>query len=398
MLNGKNIVIGVTGGIAVYKIVDLVSQLRKKGANVKVIMSKAAMNFVTPLMFQEISKNPVITSMWQENENWDVEHIAIANWADCIVIAPATANIIGKVANGIADDMLTTVVMATKVPIIFAPAMNTNMYVNPIVQKNLATLRTAGYHIVEPAKGMLACGIEGIGRLPEVPVLLETLEKILFPVNDLKGKKILVTAAGTIEPIDPVRYIGNRSSGKMGYAIAKAAHKRGAEVVLISGPSALNPIEGIRFYKIESAKEMHEIVIKEFTGIDIVIKAAAVADYRAKEVAVNKIKKNDESLTLVLEKNPDILMELGQKKKVGQILVGFAAETQELVKYAQDKMKRKNLDMIVANDITMVNAGFNADTNIVKLLYKNGRIESIPQMSKESLADVILDKILQNYY
>jgi phosphopantothenoylcysteine decarboxylase/phosphopantothenate--cysteine ligase len=397
MLSGKNIVIGVTGGIAVYKAIDVVSKLKKLGANVHVIMTEAASNFVTPLTFQEISANPVVTSMWQENTTWNVEHIALANLADLVLVVPATANIIGKIANGIADDMLSTTIMATKAPVFFSPAMNTNMYLNDIVQNNLNTLYKYGYRMITPAIGALACGTSGIGRLPESEVIIECIKQYFMHSTQLKDKKVLVTAAGTIEPIDPVRYIGNRSSGKMGYAIAKEAMNRGAKVVLVSGPTSISAIAGVKLIKVETARQMREYVLQEFTDSDITIKAAAVADYRAKEIETNKIKKTGDTLTLVLEKNPDILLELGNLKKNNQFLVGFAAETQDLIKYAKDKMKRKNLDMLVANDITMENAGFNTDTNIVKLLYKNGGIEDIPQMSKTSLAKIILDKILAKY-
>jgi len=397
MLNGKNIVIGVTGGIAVYKAVDLVSKFKKLGANVHVIMTEAASNFVTPLTFQEISANPVVTSMWKKNTNWNVEHIALANLADLVLVVPATANIIGKVAHGIADDMLSTTIMATKAPVFFSPAMNTNMYLNEVVQHNLNILCKYGHRVITPAIGVLACGTSGIGRLPESEVIIECVKQYFMHSIQLKDKKVLVTAAGTIEPIDPVRYIGNRSSGKMGYAIAKEAMNRGAKVVLVSGPTAIDGIAGVKLIKVETAKQMREYVLQEFSDSDITIKAAAVADYRAKEIEPNKIKKTGDTLTLVLEKNPDILLELGKLKKNNQFLVGFAAETQDLIKYAKDKMQRKNLDMLVANDITMENAGFNTDTNIVKLLYKNGCIEDIPQMSKTSLAGIILDKILTKY-
>ncbi|WP_110952905.1 bifunctional phosphopantothenoylcysteine decarboxylase/phosphopantothenate--cysteine ligase CoaBC [Anaerosinus massiliensis] len=397
MFNGKNVVLGVSGGISVYKSVEIVSRLRKLGISVHVIMTESAAKFVTPLTFREISSNQVVTSMWEKNTNWNVEHIALANLADLFVVAPATANIIGKVANGIADDMLSTTIMATKAPVIFAPAMNTNMFLNPIVQNNLTKLTSNGYQIIPPANGRLACGVEGVGRLPEPEFIVDFIKAQFMYANELKNKKVLVTAAGTIEPIDPVRYIGNRSSGKMGYAIAREAKNRGAEVVLISGPTALAPIEGVHTIKVETAEQMRTAVLKEFPDSNIIIKAAAVADYRAKKVEPNKIKKDDDTLNLVLEKNPDILLELGTFKKNNQFLVGFAAESQNLVKYAKQKLERKNLDMIVANDITLKNAGFNIDTNIIKLLYKTGDIEDFPVMSKDAIAKIILDKIILNY-
>lgn len=387
---------GVTAGIAAYKAVEIVSRLKKLGAQVHVIMTAEAENFIRPLTFREISGNPVVVSMWEKSTEWNVEHIALASLANLMLVAPATANIIGKVANGIADDMLTTTIMATKAPVFFAPAMNTNMYINPIVQNNLLHLTRLGYHILPPDKGDLACGTFGVGRLPEPKEIVGEIIKYFSTSMQLKNKKVLVTAGGTIEPIDPVRYIGNRSSGKMGYAIAEEAMKRGAKTVLISGPTALDAAPQIELIRVETASQMREAVLKEFTDSDIIIKAAAVADYRVKIPETHKIKKDEDTLTLTLEKNPDILLELGQKKKDAQFLVGFAAETKNLLEYAKEKLHRKNLDLLVANDVTVANAGFNCDTNIVRLLYKNGQVEDIPLMTKRELAEVILDKILLN--
>lgn len=415
MLKDKNIILGVTGGIAAYKCVDLVSRLRKQGANVHVILTKGAQNFVTETAMREISGNPVVTSMWQEIQQYDVEHIALAQLADVVLVAPATANVIAKCACGMADDMLTTTLLATKAPVFFAPAMNTNMYENSITQQNLHILLERGCHIIEPAAGHLACGTSGVGRMPEPQELVEILVNFFATVKELtepdevnslqhlieeldfSGLNILVTAAGTREPIDPVRYIGNRSSGKMGYAIAEAARDLGANVTLISGPSALPPLAGVNFFKVESARDMRRLVLENFPESQIVIKAAAVADYRVKNVADHKIKKNDEELTLVLEKNPDILKELGQKKQKGQVLVGFAAETQNLIQYAQSKLEKKNLDMIVANDVSKPQAGFNVDTNIIKLLKRDGSIEELPLMSKKDLAYIILKHVMKIY-
>lgn len=415
MLKDKNIILGVTGGIAAYKCVDLVSRLRKQGANVHVILTKGAQNFVTETAMREISGNPVVTSMWQEIQQYDVEHIALAQMADVVLVAPATANVIAKCACGMADDMLTTTLLATKAPVFFAPAMNTNMYENSITQQNLHTLQERGCHIIEPAAGHLACGTSGVGRMPEPQELVEILadffatgKELAQPDEtdsrqhlaeglDFSGLNILVTAAGTREPIDPVRYIGNRSSGKMGYAIAEAARDLGANVTLISGPSALPPLAGVNFFKVESARDMRRLVLENFPESQIVIKAAAVADYRVKNVADHKIKKNDEELTLVLEKNPDILKELGQKKQKGQVLVGFAAETQNLIQYAQSKLEKKNLDMIVANDVSKPQAGFNVDTNLIKLLKRDGSIEELPLMSKKDLAYIILNHVMKIY-
>ncbi|BBB93024.1 MAG TPA: bifunctional phosphopantothenoylcysteine decarboxylase/phosphopantothenate--cysteine ligase CoaBC [Methylomusa anaerophila] len=388
----KNVVMGVTGGIAVYKCVEVVSRLKKAGCRVHVIMTKAATHFVTPLTFREISGNPVVEDMWEDPKTWNIEHIALATLADIFLIAPATANIIGKIANGIADDMLTTTVMATKAPVLLAPAMNVNMYLNPITQHNLSKLRNLGYQVMEPDSGMLACGVEGLGRLPEPSVIVDKTLGLLNTGNNFTGKRILITAGGTREPVDPVRYIGNRSSGKMGYALAQAAKSRGAEVILISGPVSLSPPAGVEFVKVETTQEMREAVLANFNQVDIVIKAAAVADYRPLEPQEQKIKKTGEIVTLQLAKNPDILKELGTLKK-HQLLIGFAAETEELIANAAEKIRLKKLDMIIANDVTLPGAGFDADTNIVKLLYPSGRVEELPQMSKTELSAVILDKI-----
>lgn len=394
MLKDKNIILGVSGGIAVYKAVEIVSRLKKAGAIVHVIMTEAAAKFVTPLTFREMSGNPVVVSMWNETTNWNVEHIALATLADAILIVPATANIIGKVANGIADDMLLTTLMATKAPVFFSPAMNTNMYLNPIVQANMKKLQDAHYHLIQPDSGQLACGTSGIGRLPSPEAIVAVLTGYFSETLSLRGKKVLVTAAGTREPIDPVRYIGNRSSGKMGYAIAEEAARRGATVVLVSGPSVLKASDGIRLIKIETALQMRDVVKKEFIDSDITIKAAAVADYRAASIAENKIKKDSSTLTLILEKNPDILFELGQMKQKNQVLVGFAAETQNLLEFAKAKLQKKNLDYIIANDVSVANAGFNTDTNIIKIIDRDGGIEDFPLLRKDLLAKIILDKIM----
>lgn len=398
MLKDKNVILGVTGGIAAYKSVDLASRLRKAGANVHVIMTKGAQNFVTPLTFREITGNPVTTTMWGEVTNHNVEHIALANMADLVIVAPATANFIAKCAMGMADDMLTTTLLATKAPIFFAPAMNSNMYENQLTQKNIDVLIESGWNFIPPESGHLACGTDGVGRMPEPADIVDFVYFTMAFAADMLGIKVLVTAAGTYEPIDPVRYIGNRSSGKMGYAIAEAAKKRGAEVILVSGPSALTPPDGVEFIGVESAAEMRDAVMEHFSEADMIIKAAAVADYRVRNASDQKIKKNDEELTLVLEKNPDILKELGEKKRTGQILVGFAAETQNLLEYARAKLEKKNLDMIVANDVSRKDAGFNTDTNVVKLLYRNGTIEELPIMTKHKLADELLNRVLKIKY
>ena len=396
MLKGKKIVLGVTGGIAVYKAVDLVSRLRKQGCEVRVVMTEHAQQFVTPLTFKEISGNQVAVSMWSSNQEFNVEHIALANWADAFVVAPATANIIAKMAYGLADDLLSTTLLAAQAPIVVCPAMNTGMYENVATQENIAKLKSRGFTVMPPAVGKLACGTSGAGRLPEPQEIVEFLNAFFAKrEGDLRGLKVLVTAAGTREPIDPVRFVGNRSSGKMGYAVAQMAAERGAEVLLISGPSALSIPANVKAIKVETTNEMLEACLESYDKVDIVIKAAAVADYRPRDVAEQKIKKKtDDALTVVMDKNPDILKTLGAKK-THQVLVGFAAETQNLLENARDKVVKKNLDMIVANDVTAAGAGFNADTNIVKFLFANGEVRSLEQMPKVDVANCILDEALK---
>ena len=396
MLKGKKIVLGVTGGIAVYKAVDLVSRLRKQGCEVRVVMTEHAQQFVTPLTFKEISGNQVAVSMWSSNQEFNVEHIALANWADAFVVAPATANIIAKMAYGLADDLLSTTLLAAQAPIVVCPAMNTGMYENVATQENIAKLQGRGITVMPPAVGKLACGTSGAGRLPEPQEIVEFLNAFFAKrEGDLRGLRVLVTAAGTREPIDPVRFVGNRSSGKMGYAVAQMAAERGAEVLLISGPSALSIPANVKAIKVETTNEMLEACLESYDKVDIVIKAAAVADYRPRDVAEQKIKKKtDDALTVVMDKNPDILKTLGAKK-THQVLVGFAAETQNLLENARDKVVKKNLDMIVANDVTAAGAGFNADTNIVKFLFANGEVRSLEQMPKVDVANCILDEALK---
>lgn len=391
-LAGRKIVLGVTGGIAAYKAVELTSRLRKAGAEVHVIMTRAAQDFVTELTFREISGQAVVTSMWDKVPTHNVEHIALANLADLLLVAPATANFLAKAAAGLADDMLTTTLLATKAPVFLAPAMNTNMYENPVTQKNLRELAARGFHIIEPASGHLACGVTGKGRLPEPVDIARQVEAFFAKARDLLGRKVLVTAGGTREPLDPVRYLGNRSTGRMGYAIAQEAAARGADVVLVSAPSALPVPPGVRCVHVETAREMREAVLREFDDADVVIKAAAVADYRPKIVAENKIKKSEGEFTLVLERNPDILLELGQKKRQ-QVLVGFAAETTKLEEYARGKLAKKNLDFIVANDVSRSDAGFAVDTNCAKLFMRDGTVCDCPLSSKAELAGVILDHV-----
>lgn len=393
MLNGKKIVVGVCGGIAAYKVVDLVSRLRKLGADIQVIMTKNACQFVTPLTFRSLSNNPVITDMWDEPKEWDVQHISVANRADLFIIAPATANVIGKIANGIADDMLTTTVMATKAPVFFIPAMNTNMYENPITQQNISKLQALGYKFMEPDVGTMAeRGVYGKGRLPEPPQIVDEVTKLFFGEQDFKGKRLLITAGPTREAIDPVRYISNHSSGKMGYAVAKAAAARGAEVTLVSGPVSVKPPEGVKLINVDSAVEMRNAVIDNFENNDAFLLVAAVADFRVKEQSTQKIKKKSDTLELTLVKNPDIAEELGRIKG-DKKLVGFCAETENLVENAMGKVLRKNFDFIVANDVTMEGAGFGTDTNIVKFIGKDGIIEDLPKISKDEVANKILDTL-----
>lgn len=398
MLKDKHILLGVCGGIAAYKVVELASRLRKAGAEVHVVMTEEATKFVTPLTFQEITGNPVNVSMWDKVTNWNVEHIALATMADLMVIAPATGNILGKIAHGIADDMLTTVVMAAKSPVLMVPAMNTQMYVNPITQRNIALLKEFGYKFLKPGSGKLACGVTGIGRLPEPVEIFEAVEKFFDgkEKQDLLGKKVLISAGGTREPIDPVRFITNRSSGKMGYAIAEAAAERGAEVILVSGITNLAKPEGVVFHQVESALAMEKLINEYFADADITIMSAAVSDYRVKEVAEHKLKKHNEELVLELVKNPDILYGLGQRKAPNQYLVGFAAETQNLEAYAKEKLAKKNLDLIVANNVASNVAGFDVDTNQVLLFGRDGSKKEVPLMSKRELADVVLDTVVAN--
>ena len=396
-LENKNILIGVTGGIAAYKVVEVASRLKKLGANVKVVMTKSATEFVSPRTFQEITKNAVCVEMFGDAANFNVAHISLANFADLILVAPATANFLAKAAHGIADDLLTTTILAATAPKIFAPSMNTNMLENPATQENLKILEKRGIKILDAAEGELACGISGKGRLPEPEQICEEILKFFSTKKILSGKKILVTAGGTLEPIDPVRYIGNRSSGKMGFEIAKAAENLGAEVILICGNSQLEPPKNLKFIKVESALEMREKVLSEFDSADAVIMSAAVADYRVKNISPQKIKKSEENLTLELVKNPDILKELGTLK-TKQILIGFAAETENLIDYAKKKLVEKNLDFIVANNVTVKGAGFGTDTNIASIISRSGEIENFSLMSKAELAEKIiseLTKILQ---
>lgn len=391
-MRGKHIIVAVSAGIAAYKAIEVVSRLRKKGAEVKVVMTQNATHIASPLTFGEISGHPVALDMFEQVHQWDVEHIALATWADAYVVVPATANVIGKIYAGIADDMLTTTIMATTAPKYLCPAMNTEMYNNLITQRNLEGLRSLGYHIMDPAEGWLACGITGVGRLPEPEAIVDWLEAKMCSTNELEGITILVTAGGTQESIDPVRYIGNRSSGKMGYAIAEQAARMGAKVILVSAPTSLPIPNGVDFISVDSAVSMQEAVEARYNDVNVVIMAAAVSDFRVLHKAEQKIKKM-ESMTIELVKNPDILQGLGSKKN-HQILVGFAAETEHVIKYGQDKVARKNLDMLVANDVSKSNAGFNVDTNEGYFLYPDKEPKEMPNMKKSDLARHILRKVI----
>jgi phosphopantothenoylcysteine decarboxylase/phosphopantothenate--cysteine ligase len=392
MLKGKQIVLGVSGGIAAYKAIELLRLLTKAGADVQVVMTKSACEFVVPLTFQTLSANPVHTEMFNLFQEREIGHISLADRADLFILAPATANLIGKIAGGIADDLLTTSVMATQAPVLVAPAMNSNMYANPFYRRNEQLLREQGYHFVDPVSGALACGWQGEGKLAAPEAILAAAETVLSP-KDLCGCRLLVTAGPTREEIDPVRYLSNYSSGKMGYAIAGVAARRGAEVVLVSGPSSLAPPYGVERICVDSAAQMHKAVFDRLESSDVIIKAAAVADYRVAKRAEQKLKKTADDLTLTLEKNPDILADLGRNKGA-RILIGFAAETEKLLEHAGDKLRRKNLDLIVANDVSRSDAGFNVDTNAVRILAADGSVEELALMSKTEVADRLLNRVV----
>ncbi|MEG6615234.1 bifunctional phosphopantothenoylcysteine decarboxylase/phosphopantothenate--cysteine ligase CoaBC [Peptococcaceae bacterium 1198_IL3148] len=392
MLTGKKITLGIAGGIAVYKVAELVSGLIKKGAVVKVIMTEGAQKFVQPLTFSALTGHDVYTDTFNSPRSGGVTHIELAQRADLFVVVPATANIIGKVASGIADDLLSTVLLAADCPVIICPAMNTVMYKNPVVQQNIAKLQQLGYHFIGPNCGRLACGTEGPGRMSEPGEILKYIAGFFQP-GDLQGVNILVSAGPTREPVDPVRFITNRSSGKMGYSIAKVALQRGANVTLVSGPVNLSPPAGVELIKVETAQQMHTAMLERYDAAEVVIKSAAVADYRPLQVADKKIKKTADDLTLSMVKNPDILAELGQLKK-HQILVGFAAETNDLDTYAREKLHKKNLDLLVANNVASPGAGFDVDTNVVSLYYRHQQVEHLPLMDKQQVAQRILDGVV----
>jgi phosphopantothenoylcysteine decarboxylase/phosphopantothenate--cysteine ligase len=394
VLNGKRILLGVTGSIAAYKAVELLRELTKRGAEVQVVMTEAATKFVAPLTFETLSRQPVLLDMFSLAYGSHIGHIEATARADLFVIAPATARTIARLALGLADDFLSCIYLASRCPVLAAPAMDCDMFEHPALQENLKRLRDRGVHIVEPDVGPLASGLVGRGRLAELSEILAAIERILVAVQDLAGEVILVTAGPTREPLDPVRYLSNRSSGKMGYAIAEVAAARGARVILVSGPTALVPPQGVDVIHVETAQQMHDAVLAKLTAATVVIKAAAVADYRPKQVAGRKLKKDEAVPEVTLESTPDILAEVG-KRKGRRILVGFAAETEDLVENARKKLQRKNLDLMVANNVSQPGAGFDADTNAVKILDAQGKVEELPVQSKRSVADRVLDRVVE---
>jgi phosphopantothenoylcysteine decarboxylase/phosphopantothenate--cysteine ligase len=394
-LEGKSVVLGVTGGIAAYKACELTSRLRKAGAQVYVIMTKNACQFVAPLTFETLSNHPVVTDTFARPSTWEVEHIALAKRADVFVIAPATANILAKMAHGIADDMLSTTVLATRAPILAAPAMNTGMWENAATQENVKLLSARGVRFVGPEGGFLACGDTGAGRMSEPAQIFDAIAETLLPRQDMRGLRVVVTAGPTVEKIDPVRYISNRSSGKMGYAIAEAAARRGADVTLVTGPTRLEIPQGAKAVSIQSTQDLLEAMTACCPDADVVIQAAAPADFTPVSVADQKIKKQgDGDLVLTLRQTPDVAAQVGKMKRPGQTLVGFAAETNDVLQNAEGKLAKKNLDMIVANDVTAPGAGFDVDTNIVTFVTRNGQ-ETLPCLPKKQVADELLDRVMK---
>ena len=393
MLKGKTVILGVTGSIAAYKAANLASMMKKLGCNVHVIMTKNATNFIHPITFETLTQNKCLIDTFDRNFEFSVEHVSLAKQADLVIIAPATANVIGKIAGGIADDMLTTTVMACTCPKLIAPAMNTRMFRNPIVQENIAKLGKHGYVVIQPEVGMLACRDVGEGKLPSEDLLLDYILREIAREKDMKGMKVLVTAGPTVEAVDPVRYITNHSTGKMGYALARACMLRGAQVTLITGPTAIPKPRFVETVPITSAKEMFDAVVERFKEQDLIIKAAAVADYRPKQTAQDKIKKQGEHMALELERTDDILQYLGDHKKAGQFLCGFSMETKDMLENSRKKLKKKNLDMIVANNLKVKGAGFGTDTNVITMLTEREEV-SLPLLKKEEAANRILDQIL----
>lgn len=394
----KTVGIGITGGIASYKIAELVSRLKKESIDVVVIMTEGATKFITPLTMKTLAGREALVDLWDRSQEYKVQHIGVAEQLDLLVIAPATANFIAKMASGIADDLLSTIVVANTAPVLVVPSMNDNMYKNPIVQDNIKKLVSYGYKFMDPGSGILACGVSGKGRLPEVDEIYSNIKKLLFPRQDLTGKRIMVNAGTTCEDIDPVRFVANRGTGKMGYCIAQAAVDRGADVILVSGKTLLDPPAGVKYEQVWSAEEMCQVMLRYQPACDVIIGAASVSDFKIAHIAKQKIKKTDDGkqkLVLELIHTPDILKELGKNKQGKQIMVGFAAETENILENANKKLKSKNLDFIVANDVTEEGAGFATDTNIVTFIKRNGETESLPKMSKSEVAAAILDKVVE---
>ncbi len=392
-LTGREIVLGVTGGIAAYKSAEIVSRLRHLGAHVHVIMTRNATEFISPLTFRTLSANPVVTDTFAAPEEWNVEHVALAKLAEVFIVAPATANILAKMANGIADDMLSTTLLATKAPVLAAPAMNTGMWTATATRENIRVLQSRGVHLIGPDSGLLACGDSGTGRMSEPEEIVKAAARLLNAKKDFDGVRVLITAGATRERLDPVRFLTNDSSGKMGFALAEAARDRGADVTVACGSVTVPVPERVRIIRIESARDLLEVMKKEAPEHNVVIQAAAVADYRPETVQDNKIKKQSgKPLTLKLTENPDVAQAVAESRKPGQILVGFAAETDHVTEHAREKLKKKKLDLIVANDVTKAGAGFNSDTNIASLITRSG-IQDYPMMPKRELADIILDEI-----
>lgn len=394
MLKGKTVVLGVTGGIAAYKIANLASMLVKQHANVRVIMTQNATNFINPITFETLTSNKCLVDTFDRNFQFNVEHVALAKRADIFMVAPASANVIGKIANGIADDMLTTTIMACKAPKYIAPAMNTNMFENAIVQDNMEKLKRFGYGIIVPATGYLACGDIGAGKLPSEEVLLSYILKELHYEKDMQGKKVLVTAGPTMEAMDPVRFISNHSTGKMGYAIARCAMERGAEVTLITGQTAIEKPPFVKVIPVVSAADMFEAVKEHYADMDYIVKAAAVADYTPEHVAPDKMKKSDADMSVSLVRTVDILKYIGEHRKPGQVICGFAMETKDLLENAAKKLTSKNVDMIAANNLKVAGAGFGTDTNVITLIRKD-ETKELPILSKEEAAKVILDEMME---
>ena len=394
MLNGKAVLLGVTGGIAAYKSAELTRLLVKAGATVQVVMTASARQFITPLTLQVLSGQPVCTDLFDLEFESQIGHIQVARAAHLVVIAPATANVIAKMAAGVADDYLTTVLLATSAPVLVCPAMNVKMYEHPATQRNLEVIRSFGHRILPPSTGALACGEEGAGRLAELADIMEAIRRMLTPPK-LEGKRVLVSAGPTWEMFDPVRFISNPSSGKMGYALAAAASRRSAEVHLVSGPVSIKPPHGVKLHHITSALEMQAVINGLASQVDVVVMAAAVSDYRPSEIEPQKLKKNDGNLNITLVNNPDILLQLSQAKSLNrpQVLIGFAAETESLIENATDKLRKKNLDLIIANDLTQAGSGFACDTNQVKIIDRAGEITELPQLSKEEVAERIWDRV-----